>query len=147
MVDVHTEVLILAAKEKVAEFAGDPGNAPAWYKNIKAVKWKTPKPLSLHSRIAFEANFLGRKLAYIYEITEWLPGKKLVMRTSEGPFPMETTYEWKEVSPDVTWMSLRNRGKPTGFTKIIAPFISIAMKNANYKDLKRLKQLMEETKA
>jgi uncharacterized membrane protein len=146
MVDVVTEVLISAPKAKVAEFASEPDNAPAWYKNIKSVKWITEKPLSLHSRIAFEANFLGKKLSYIYEITEWIPGEKLVMRTAEGPFPMETTYEWTAINPGSTKMTLRNRGNPSGFSKIIAPFMSLAMKNANNKDLKQLKFLIEEKK-
>lgn len=146
MVDVFTEILIIAPKNNVAEFASEPDNAPLWYKNIKSVKWQTEKPLRLHSKIAFEAQFLGKKLAYVYEITEWLPREKLVMRTAEGPFPMETTYEWKSINQDETLMTLRNRGNPKGFSKIFAPFMSIAMKNANTKDLKRLKMLIENDK-
>ena len=143
MVDVVTEILIDLPKNLVAEYAAEPDNAPRWYSNIKSVTWKTPKPLTVHSKIAFEANFLGRRLSYVYEIKEWVPNDKLVMATSEGPFPMETTYQWDSINQNVTRMTLRNRGNPTGFSKFFAPFMKMAMRNANQKDLQKLKTLLE----
>ena len=41
-------------------------------------------------------------------------------------------------------MTLRNRGKPAGFSKLFAPFMAFAMRRANNKDLARLKLLLEE---
>jgi uncharacterized membrane protein len=144
MVDVQTEVMIQAPQHRVSEYAANPDNAPEWYVNIKFVEWKTPKPLQLGSRIAFKANFLGRELAYLYEIVEYLPDQKLVMRTADGPFPMETTYEWIGVRSDATLMKLRNRGKPSGFSKLFSPFMASAMRRANEKDLKKVKQILEK---
>ncbi len=143
MVDVSTEIVIGAPKEKVSAYAADPGNAPHWYKNIKSVEWKTQKPLVIGSRIAFKAKFLGKELAYIYEIEKYIPGELLVMRTSEGPFPMETTYQWKAVDANTSSMILRNAGQPSGFSKLFAPFMEIAMRRANKKDLKLLKSIIE----
>ena len=144
MVDVVTEILIDLPKNLVAEYAAEPDNAPCWYSNIKSVTWKTPKPLAVQSKIAFEATFLGRRLSYVYEIKEWVPNDKLVMATSEGPFPMETTYHWDSINQNVTRMTLRNRGNPTGFSKFFAPFMKMAMRNANQKDLQKLKTLLEK---
>jgi hypothetical protein len=64
------------------------------------------------------------------------------MRTADGPFAMETTYEWKP-SKAGTHMTLRNRGTPSGFSRIVAPFMSAAMRRANQKDLAALKKLLE----
>jgi hypothetical protein len=94
-VDVATEIDIQRPCAAVAEYAGNPDNAPEWYVNIKSVEWKTEPPLRVGSRLAFVAQFLGRRLAYTYEFVELVPGERLVMRTSEGPFPMETTYTWE----------------------------------------------------
>ena len=141
-VDVVTSIEIDRPPGEVAAFAGDPGNATAWYANIESVEWKTPPPMTVGSQIAFVAHFLGRRLEYTYEIVELEPGARLVMRTSDGPFPMETTYTWSSAGTG-TRMELRNLGEPYGFSKIAAPFMKPAMRRANDRDLRRLKQLLE----
>ena len=95
------------------------------------------------SRIAFVARFLGRRLAYTYEIRELRPGERLVMSTENGPFPMETTYVWEDAGGGSTRMTLRNRGEPSGFGRVAAPMLANAMRRANTKDLARLKTILE----
>ncbi len=142
-VDVLTETVINRPRAEVAAFAADPSHAPDWYQNIKSIEWETKPPIAIGSRMRFVATFLGRRLAYTYEIVDLVPGQRLVMRTAEGPFPMETTYTWEDVSETSTRMTLRNRGEPSGFSKISAPFMTAAMRRANSKDLAHLKALLE----
>jgi hypothetical protein len=144
-VDVVTELEIARPVEEVAAFAANPENAPIWYENIKSIEWRSKPPLSVGSRVAFVAQFLGRRLAYTYEIIELEPNTKLVMRTAEGPFPMETTYTWEAASSG-TRMALRNRGEPSGFSRLMAPLMEGAMRRANRKDLERLKDLLDRGK-
>ncbi|MBI4956910.1 MAG: SRPBCC family protein [Myxococcales bacterium] len=145
-VDVLTEIVIDRPRDQVARFAADPTNAPGWYVNIESVEWKTPPPLGVGSRLAFVARFLGRRLAYMYEIVELVASERLVMRTAEGPFPMETTYTWEATGAGGTRMTLRNRGEPRGFSKLVAPFMAAAMRRANRKDLAKLKALLERAR-
>lgn len=145
MVDVLTEITINRPISQVSEYAANPDHAVEWYENIKSVEWKTPMPLTLGSQIAFKANFLGRELAYIYEIVEWIPGDKLVMKTANGPFPMKTIYTWQEIDENRTIMTLRNKGNPTGFNKIISLFMTSMMRRANMKDLKKIKAILEKS--
>ncbi|MEX2234530.1 MAG: SRPBCC family protein [Cyclobacteriaceae bacterium] len=142
-VNVSTEIMIKRPVDQVAAYASDPDNATQWYANIKSVEWKTSKEIRVGSKIEFMAQFLGKRLIYTYEIVEFVPNQKFVMRTADGPFPMETTYSWKSLSENETKMILINRGSPAGFSKFLAPFMSFAMRNANRKDLSRIKQILE----
>ena len=142
-VDVQSAITIQRPRAEVAGFASDPDNATQWYKNIKSVEWETPRPVRPGSRIAFVAHFLGRRLAYTYEIRELEPSHRFVMSTAQGPFPMETTYLWEDTADGGTRMVLRNRGEPSGFSSLGAPFMTAAMRRANAKDLLALKKLLE----
>jgi hypothetical protein len=141
-VDVFTEVVIERPLAVVAGYAGDPSNAPEWYANIESVVWQTAPPVAVGSRMEFVAHFLGRRLAYTYEVVELDPLRRLVMRTAQGPFPMETSYEWT-AEGESTRMTLRNTGEPSGFAGIAAPLMAAAMRRANTKDLLRLKSVLE----
>jgi uncharacterized protein YndB with AHSA1/START domain len=141
-VDVQVQTVVARPVAEVSAFAGDPGNAPEWYANIRSVTWLTEPPVRVGSRMDFVAQFLGRRLAYTYEVVDLVPGERLVMRTAQGPFPMETTYTWQEV-PGGTRMTLRNTGEPAGFARVTAPAMELAMRRATTKDLARLKALLE----
>ena len=143
-VDVVTEIEIGRHRAEVAAYAADPGHATDWYANIKSVEWRTAPPLAVGSQLEFVAEFLGRRLAYTYEVREHVPGERFVMSTAEGPFPMKTTYTWADSPSGGTVMTLRNDGSPAGFATITAPVMAIAMKRANRKDLRRLKQVLEQ---
>ena len=142
-VDIEVQILIDRPRQSVAEYSSDPDNATAWYANIKAVNWETPKPATLGSRFAFTAHFLGRELHYTYEVVELVPDRRFVMRTAQGPFPMETTYTWQDGAGGATIMTLRNRGEPSGFSRIARPLLTMAMRRANSKDLAELKSILE----
>ena len=143
LIDVTTAIVIDQPVDVVAAYAADPDKAPDWYVNIQTVEWQTPHPLRVGSRIAFVARFVGRRMAYTYEVVDWVPGVRLTMRTAEGPFPMETTYTWEPAEAGGTRMTLRNRGTPVGLGRLTAPFMAFAVRLATRKDLAQLKQILE----
>lgn len=146
-VDVQTQIEIGRPRADVAAYAADPSNATDWYRNIERVEWKTSPPLAVGSRVAFVATFLGRRLVYTYEVREYVPDERLVMSTADGPFAMETTYVWSDTAAGGTRMALRNRGEPTGFSRLVAPAMAAAVRRANRKDLARLKRKLERNRA
>jgi uncharacterized membrane protein len=143
-VDITTAIDIGRPRQVVAGYVSDPDHAPDWYANIHRVTWETEKPLTIGTRLAFVARFLGRTLSYTYEVTDFLPNERLVMATTEGMFPMETTYAWSDLSGQRTHMTLRNRGTPSGFAGVTAPVMAAAIQRANRKDLAALKALLEQ---
>jgi hypothetical protein len=143
--DVLTDIVIQRPVAVVAAYAIDPSNAPSWYDNIDSVEWKTEPPLVVGTQVAFVARFLGRRLEYTYEIVELVPGTRLVMRTAQGPFPMETTYTFEAdgTTAGSTRMTLRNRGEPAGFSRLMTPLMAPAVRRANRRDLAKLKAMVE----
>lgn len=144
-VDVRTAIEIERPRDEVAGYVCDPSNATEWYRNIRSVEWETRPPVARGSRIRFHARFLGRDLIYTYEVRELVPGERLVMGTSDGPFAMETTYTFEDAAGGGTLVGLRNRGQPSGFAKVISSVMTKAMRRENTKDLERLKELLERT--
>ena len=142
-IDVTTEIVIDRPCAEVAAYAADPTNAPEWYDNIESVEWQTQPPVQLGSKMDFVAHMLGRRLAYTYEVVELEAGRRLVMRTAQGPFPMETTYTWDPVDGGKTHMKLRNRGMPSGFAKVGARLMAAVVGRETNKNLKCLKELLE----
>ncbi|HVH64135.1 MAG TPA: SRPBCC family protein [Candidatus Dormibacteraeota bacterium] len=143
-IDVTTDAVIDRSRSEVASYAADPTNAPTWYSNIDSISWKTQPPVRVGSLMTFVARFLGRRLEYTYEVVDFVPGERLVMRTAQGPFAMETTYTWADTGPGQTRMTIRNRGEPSGFASVAAPMMSAAMRRANLKDLANLKKIVEK---
>lgn len=141
-VDITTKIDIARPLDEVAAYAFDPTNAPDWYANIKSVRWRTGPPVAEGSEMDFVAHFLGRELAYTYRVAE-LTHNRLVMRTAQGPFPMETIYQLQATGPDSTRFCLINRGEPRGFASIVAPIVAAAMRAANRKDVAVLKAMLD----
>lgn len=142
-IDVETEITIARPRDEVAAYASEPDNATEWYANIESAEWRTPRPLTVGSRFAFVARFIGRRLAYVYEVKDLVEGERLLMATSDGPLDMETTYGWADAPGGGTVMRLRNRGGPSGPARLLAPVMAGAVRRANRKDLERLKAILE----
>ena len=145
-VEVETSIDIECPRAVVAAYVSNPDNAKEWYVNIKSVDWETPRPAVVGSRVAFVANFLGRRIAYTYEVRDIVADERFVMSTAEGPFPMQTTYAWQDAPAGGTTMTLRNEGAPSGFGRVAAPMMAAAIRRANQKDLARLKTILESGK-
>jgi uncharacterized protein YndB with AHSA1/START domain len=142
MVDVQTGILIRRPREQVADYASNPDNAPQWYDNIHTSQRLTTGPIDVGSKVAFTARFLGRDLDYTYEFVEFVPGERLVMRTAQGPFPMQTTYSWTDADGG-TLMTLGNTGQPSGFSRLAGLFMAPMIRRATRKDLLKLKSILE----
>lgn len=82
-------------------------------------------------------------MSYTYEVVELVERERLVMRSSQGPFPMQTTYTWAPAGDGSTRMTLHNAGEPSGFARVSAPMMERSMRRATNKDLARLKAVLE----
>jgi uncharacterized membrane protein len=142
--DVSVSATIERPIDDVAAYVGDPSNAPEWYRRISSAEWLTEPPVGQGSRITFRARFMGSNLVYTYEVTDHVPGELLTMRTTEGPFPMSTTYTWRAADADATHMTLHNVGEPWGLSRLGAPIVERAMRRAMNGDLAELRRILQQ---
>lgn len=136
--DVTVRGRIHRPRAEVAAYVCNPDHDPRWYANIREVTWHTPRPLAVGSQVARVAHFLGRRMAYTYEVVAWEPGVRFVMEAVDGPFPMHTVYTWEDAGDGDTWMTLRNHGGPTGAAALLRPLMAWAMRREMTRDLARL---------
>jgi len=141
--DLTSELVLERPPASVSGYACNPENATSWHASVKSVEWKSAPVVHVGSRVALEVDFLGQHLHYTYEIVECVPGEKLVMRSVDGPIPLETSYTFEETRDGHTRMTFRNRGEPSGMSKLLTPVMVAAMKAANERDLLKLKEILE----
>lgn len=136
--DVAVSAVLDAPRAQVAAWTADPENDTTWYRAIREVRWITPPPLAVGSRVARVAVFLGRRLAYTYVVDAWVPGERLELSAVDGPFPMRTIYEWADAGAGRTRMTIRNVGGPTGFMAPLTPLMAWQVRRALAADLAHL---------
>ena len=139
--DVQTEIVIGRSRREVAGFAMDPENDPVWIGGIVEAETVTAPPFGKGSRVRRVASFLGRRMEYTPEVTEYVPESRLVMR-ADRPFAMTIGYEFEDVGGG-TRARIRVQGEGTGFYKLAAPLLARMVKRNVSNDLKSLKRLLE----
>lgn len=143
-VNVTADIVIDRPCADVAAYASDLSNVSDWYESVESVSWRTPPPLTVGSQLEIVVSVLGRRSTYAYEILDFVPSERLVMRTGSGPLPMETIYTWTPIDDGRTRMAIRNHGEPSGFAKLGAPMMSAGIRRSSQRDLKNLKRILEK---
>lgn len=142
-INVINQIVIERPLEDVARYSAHPDSAPEWYRNIESVEWRTSGELDLGTKVDFVKRFLGKRLAYTYEVYDYIPGKHLFMKTDQGLFTMETHYTWVATHSNGTKMTLQNLGKPKGIAIVLQPLFRYMINRQNKKDLRSLKSILE----
>lgn len=145
MSDITIEIIINLPKERVAEYASDPENAPYWCKNIKSVQWDSEAPVRAGTRLLVQEQIMRRNMQNVYEVVEIIPGQKVVVKTRSNGMKIDTTVGWQAIDEDTTCMTVRIRAVPNAFFKAIVPFKALAIRNTCRRNLKRLKRILEFT--
>ena len=141
-VDVTVERDIARERSAVAGFVMDPANDTRWIKALDSVRILGDGRVGPGTRVERVASFLGRRIEYVNEIVDLVPGERLVMRSVKAPFPMEVRYELEDVG-DGTRMRIRASGDATGFYRVAGPLLGAAVRRGIDKDLMELKKVLE----
>ena len=140
-IDVAAEETIRRPAQEVAGYATDPANDPAWIGGVVQAEQLGDGAVAAGSRVRRTAKFLGRRIDYVTEITDWRPPAIVTMKAT-SPFPMEITYSF---APDgeATRAGIRVRGEASGFFRLAAPLLARQVQRNLQGDLRRLKGILE----
>src|SRR5215207_7268835 len=142
-IHVEEQIRIERPRAEVAAWAADPDNAPRWRGDVEKVEWKSAPPLRTGARIALTTPSLGLPLAYRYTVEDHVPGERTVLRTEEGPFPIETTLAFADAEDGAaTDVTLTTSGEKQG-SKLATRILERTIRRTNRKDLEQLKALLE----
>jgi len=140
-VDVAPETVIFRPRAEVSAFMFEPSNDGLWTTGIVECRPLTEGPLRRGSRVERTSKFLGRKFAYLVEVTDAEDGRFVEMRVTE-PFPMHIRYELEDAEGG-TRARIRARGEATGFFRVAGPFLSRMVARSIGNDLANLKEYLE----
>ncbi|HWO93332.1 MAG TPA: SRPBCC family protein [Dehalococcoidia bacterium] len=140
--DVTCEIVIHRPREVVAAYAENPSNDCEWIGGIKEARALSHPAVGEGARVERIARFLGRRIAYVLETTEYEPNVLIAMQSVQGPFRMRVTYRFED-TVDGTRFSIRNEGGSGIALRLGAPLMSKALRRNVNGDLRRLKDLLE----
>jgi uncharacterized membrane protein len=145
-VDVTATGTIDRPRDQVAAYLRDPANDTSWIGGLRSARLLTPRPVAVGSQVERVANFLGRRVEYVNEVTE-LTEERLAMRSLRSPFPMRVTYGHRHAGNGTTEVSVRVEGDAGRFYALLGPLLGLAVRRSIARDLRNLKRVMEQRPA
>ena len=127
--------------EEVFAYGTDPAKASEWRSGMLESRADPPGPIRVGSKIHTVLRFLGRRIEGTAEVTELVPNRQLVQKTT-SPFPLELTF-MAEPSADGTKVNVGAVGEPGGFFKVAESVLFRIVKKQGQAELETLKELLE----
>ena len=74
--------------DRVFEYVSIPGNDPTWVPASLRHEKLSPGPMRVGSITEEDVGFLGRRMRYAWEITQYEPPTAFALRSVSGPIPL-----------------------------------------------------------
>lgn len=129
---------------EVFEFFADASNNPKWQIGMTSCKWITESPIGVGSCYEQRARFLGREVVSTFEVTEFEPGRKIRIETTESTFPIQVTRTVEYVDDGSSRVAAVITGGPeSGPMRWLEPLMARRAQRSVDADYDRLVQLLE----
>jgi uncharacterized protein YndB with AHSA1/START domain len=131
--------------EEVFAYLTDPTTVPEWNSSVLECRAEPAGPLRVGSKMHTVGSILGRRLEPALEVTELVPNRKLVYKTT-SPFPLAGTY-LTEPTVGGTKVTIEVVAEPGGFFKLAEPVLGRITKKQFEVQLETIKELLEAREA
>lgn len=140
-ITVHSDIQAPAAA--VFAYVTEIGNDPVWTSGLLEARQVSEGTYGPGTRFERVSKFLGRRMTYVIDVVEVEAGRRVLMRTSSGPFPMEITYTVDPLGPEQTRFSIQAKGDPGGFFSLMGPLLNRQVARQIQLDVDTLKEVLE----
>ena len=147
---VEQSAIIDRSADEVFTFLENRANDTAWMKSVMQSEWLdsggTPQ-VGRRGRMVIKV--FGRRMMFLDEVTDYVPGCRIAHRTVEGPFPLATACicEPAEQGCVATVVGELDRIPGGWVGRVAAPFVERIIQHGFKADLARLKALIERNDA
>ncbi len=117
--DVISETVIDRPIEEVFDFMSKLENVPLWLDGCKKVWVLEGDPEAVGGKVAHLDEFMGREFEAHFDVVEWEPNRRMVFEAVSGPF-RGTSEELLEEDGGATLVTIRVKGDPSGFLKVLS---------------------------
>lgn len=130
--------------QEVFDFFADASNNPRWQRGMVSCEWTAEPPISVGSTYTQQARFMGRNVVSSFVVTEFDPGRRIAIETTESTFPIQVERRVERIDECSCQVSAHITGGPDkGIMKLIAPLIQRRAQKSVDADYDRLVQLLE----
>lgn len=144
MIKIEVSTRMLAPVEQVFSYTSNFENDPTWISTVSKVEKTSDGPIGIGSTFKNYVNFLGKTFHSEHEIVEYEPNKRVVIVSSAGPVPFKAHYLFQPLEAGIRF-SIHIESEPAGFFKLAAPLVGRQLKTTFEQNLRRLKQLLEDS--
>lgn len=142
-ISVIEKIEILASPAEIAKIMFDPNHIIRWVGGIKEVREISGDPIGVGSKHNRIADYAGKDVEYVLEVTEFIPDKLMVMDTKKSPFPMEVVYKIDVFQENHSIVEIILEGNSEGFLMFLDRLSTIMVSQHLKGDLQRLKDMAE----
>jgi uncharacterized protein YndB with AHSA1/START domain len=134
--------------EEVFEFFADASNNPKWQNGMVSCEWTSDGPIGVGSTYEQRARFMGRDVISVFEVTEFEPGRRIRIETTESTFPIQVERSVTPVGAGSCRVSAVITGGPEkGPMKWLEPLMAGRAQKSVDSDYDRLVQLLGASSA
>ncbi len=133
---------INAPIEKVFAFITDFRNNAKWQDGVIESTQTPEGPAQVGTKVKDVRTFLGKKLEGTYEVTEFLPNKKVIFKSTSGPIQFQFEQTFESVAGG-TNLSAHVELEGSGFFKLAEGVLAGNLKKQFEAQAVKLKALLE----
>lgn len=138
--------VIQAPSQEVFAFVANVENNPLWHEHVRETRWIDPGPTRLGRRGRQLGHLWGRDWAFVAEVAEWDPPKRVAFQVIEG-YAVRTTIAVEPTDGGASRVTLtvRTPRLPGPADTIASRLLKLMTRGRETGDFRRLRKALERS--